>query len=467
LGPPQRAIRVCAWVSLAAAIVAGAVALAGCGGSGPTTTATPGVLRLTTVEDAYVNADRPDQNYGAADVLRVDGSPAARAYLRFDLRSVQGAPTTARLRILATSDSDQGFVVSRAGEGWTEAALTFADAPAASDALTIPSGPVSAGARTDVDVTRLVSGDGPLSLVLTAPGPTNVALASREAGAPAELVLDFRTSPPPPPPRGGEASLVAVGDIADCRSTADEATARLVARSPGTLATLGDTVYESGSPQQFADCYAPAWGRFRNRTRPTIGNHEYLTRDAAGYFDYFGAASGAADRGYYSYDLGAWHVVVLNSNCARVGGCQHGSPQERWLAADLAAHPAMCTLAYWHHPRFSSGVHGDFEQMQDVWQTLEDAGADLVLTGHDHDYERFAPQTATGAADPARGIVEFVVGTGGKNLRPIRDVRPNSVIRNDQTYGVLRLRLRPSGYDWRFAPVPGSSFSDSGSAACH
>ena len=451
-------------VALAAALLAAALAVAGCGGGG-TTTGTTGVVRLTAVEDAYVNAQRPDQNYGSADVLRADGSPVARAYLRFDLGGLQGTPTTARLRILATSDSDQGIVVARAGEAWSEAALTFANAPTADDSVTIASGPVTAGSRTDVDVTRLVRGGGALTLVVTAPGSTNVALGSRESGAPAELVLDYGQEPPPA--RGGEAALVAVGDIADCRSTDDEATARLVARSPGTLATLGDTVYETGSPVQFADCYAPAWGRFTRRTRPAVGNHEYLTHGAAGYFAYFGAAAGAPDRGYYSYDLGAWHVVVLNSNCAKVGGCQEGSPQQSWLAADLAAHPAPCTLAYWHHPRFSSGVHGDFDQMQDVWQTLADAGADLVLTGHDHDYERFAPQTATGQPDPARGIVEFVVGTGGKNLRPIKDPQPNSVIRNDRTFGVLRLRLHPAGYDWRFVPVPGSSFTDSGSAACH
>jgi hypothetical protein len=466
LGPLQRAILAAARVVLAAAVLAGALALAGCGGGATGTTGTTGELRLTAVEDAYVNADRPDQNYGEADVLRVDGSPAARTYLRFDLRNVGGRPRTARLRILVTSDSDQGFLISRAGEGWSEAGVTFANAPAASGTLSIPSGPVTAGVRTDVDVTRLVEGAGVLSLELTAPGPTNVALASREGGAPAELLLDFR-SPPPPPARGGEASLVAVGDIGDCDSSEDEAVARLVARSPGTLATLGDTVYESGSPQQFADCYAPAWERFRARTRPATGNHDYETDGARGYFDYFGAAAGAPDRGYYSYDLGAWHVVVLNSNCSGVGGCQAGSPQERWLAADLAAHPARCTLAYWHHPRFSSGKHGDFEQMQDVWQTLYDAGADLVLNGHDHDYERFAPQTPTGDADPARGIVEFVVGTGGKGLTDIGDPRPNSAIRDDQTFGVLRLRLHPSGYDWRFVPIPGGSFRDSGSAVCH
>jgi len=459
--PSQRARRAVARAVAAAAIAAAALA-AGCGGGSTTT----GVVRLAAAEDSYVNEQRPDENYGSAAVLRVDGSPVARAYLRFDVGGGRGAPTSARLRITPASNSDQGIVVGLAGAGWTEGGLTYADAPAQTGSETVPSGPVRAGVSVEVDVTRLVRGGGQLALVLTTPGSTNVALESRESGRPAELVLDYRPTAMPTA-LGGGAALVAVGDIADCRSTADEATARLVARSPGALLTLGDTVYETGSAQQFAHCYAPAWGGFRSRTHPAVGNHEYLTHDAAGYFAYFGAAAGDPGKGYDSFDLGAWHVVALNSNCARVGGCQDGSPQQAWLAADLAAHPARCTLAYWHHPRFSSGEHGDFDQMEDIWRTLADAGADVVLSGHDHDYERFASQTATGAPDPARGIVEFVVGTGGKSHTPIVDPKPNSAIRNDQTFGVLRMRLRPTGYDWRFVPVPGGSFTDAGSATCH
>ena len=201
--------------------------------------------------------------------------------------------------------------------------------------------------------------------------------------------------------------------------------------------------------------------------RPTPGNHDYTTSTAAAYYSYFGAAAGSSGKGYYSYDVGQWHVVALNSNCSAVGGCNAGSAQETWLRADLAAHPNKCTLAYWHHPRFSSGYHGASTSVQPLWQALYDAGAELVLNGHDHDYERFAPQTPTGQADPARGIREFVVGTGGASERAFSATANNSEARNSSTFGVLQLTLHPSSYEWRFVPVAGQSFTDSGSAPCH
>ena len=188
---------------------------------------------------------------------------------------------------------------------------------------------------------------------------------------------------------------------------------------------------------------------------------------AAGYFDYFGTAAGRRSPGYYSFNLGRWHLIALNSECAQVGGCATGSPQERWLRADLAAHPARCVLAYWHKPRFSSGMHGNNATYTAFWHALHGAGADMVLVGHDHDYERFAPQTPHGRADPARGIRQFVVGTGGKTHYGFRTIRANSQVRNSRTFGVLRLALHPSGYDWRFVPEPGKTFTDSGHGSCH
>ena len=211
------------------------------------------------------------------------------------------------------------------------------------------------------------------------------------------------------------AVLVGAGDIASCGSSGDEATAALLAGIDGTVFTLGDNVYDSGTAAEFATCYDPSWGRYRARTSPAPGNHDYVTANAAGYFGYFGAAAGDPSTGYYAYDLGGWRVVAINSNCAAVGGCQAGSAQERWLRADLAAHPAACTLAYWHHPRFNSGEHGNSAEMQPIWQALYDAGAEVVLSGHDHHYERFAPQAPDGSSDPQRGIREFVVGTGGRS----------------------------------------------------
>ena len=267
----------------------------------------------------------------------------------------------------------------------------------------------------------------------------------------------------------GDPVLLAAGDISSCSSKGDYSTAQIINQYPdAVIATLGDTVYEQGSPTQFENCFNPAWGAFKDRIHPAIGNHEYLTAKAAGYFGYFGPAAGSPSQGYYSYNLGSWHVVVINSNCSQVGGCGPGSPQEKWLQADLAAHPEKCTLAYWHHPRWSSGEHGDQSQMQTIWADLYRAGADLVLSGHDHDYERFAPLDANGNPDPQNGIREFVVGTGGKNYYPISaQIQPGSEVHQSDVFGVLKLTLHPDGYDWQFLPEAGKTFSDSGSAQCH
>lgn len=261
--------------------------------------------------------------------------------------------------------------------------------------------------------------------------------------------------------------LVAAGDIASCGLAGDSATAALLDGIGGTIATLGDNAYESGSAAQFAKCYEPTWGRHRARTKPSPGNHDYGTAGAGPYFDYFGAAAGAPGQGWYAWDLGTWRVYALNSNCAKVGGCGPGSPQEQWLKADLAANPRSCVVAYWHHPLFSSGAHGNNGSTRALWEALYAAGAELVLSGHDHDYERFAPQRPNGSADPATGIREFVVGTGGASLRSFGTVRPNSEVRDASTAGVLRLALGATGYSWRFIPVTGGAFKDSGSGTCH
>ncbi|MDQ3871413.1 MAG: DNRLRE domain-containing protein [Chloroflexota bacterium] len=259
--------------------------------------------------------------------------------------------------------------------------------------------------------------------------------------------------------------LVGAGDIASCSSLGDQATATLLDTIPGTVFTAGDNAYESGTASEFANCYDPSWGRHKARTRPSVGNHEYKTSGATGYFDYFGAAAGSRSKGYYSYDLGKWHIVVLNSNCPAVGGCGAGSPQETWLRADLAASTSQCTLGYWHHPLFSSGEHGNVLDVKPLWQALQAEGAEVVVAGHDHLYERFAPQTADGVADP-NGIREFVVGTGGRSLYLFSAARPNSVARSRGSYGVLKLTLHGDGYTWEFLPVAGL-FVDAGSGFCH
>jgi hypothetical protein len=264
------------------------------------------------------------------------------------------------------------------------------------------------------------------------------------------------------------AILVGAGDIADCRDLSGaEATAKLLEKIPGTVMAVGDLAYPDGSKENF-DCYDRTWGRVKARTRPSPGNHEFHTQGAAFYFSYFGQAAGDPNAGYYSYELGTWHIIVLNSECVDVGGCNAGSTQEKWLRADLAAHPAACTLAYFHKPLFSSGsAHGDDPEIVPIWQDLYEANADVVVSGHDHDYERFAPQTPLAKADPQRGIREFVVGTGGKNHRPFSPPHANSEVRNADTFGVLKLTLRSGAYDWQFIPETGKTFTDSGSGRCH
>jgi hypothetical protein len=257
--------------------------------------------------------------------------------------------------------------------------------------------------------------------------------------------------------------LIGAGDIATCGNSDDTRTAQLVADSGGIPFTVGDNAYSSGTAAEFANCYKPTWGRFKGLTHPVVGDNEYLTAGAAPYFDYFGSAAGR--QGWYSYDVGTWHVVVLNSNCAEVGGCGKGSAQERWLRADLAANGTRCIAAMWHEPRFSS-AYSNSSKTEPFWEALYEYGADIVLNGHHHVYERFAPQDPDGRADP-KGIREFIVGTGGMSLTgSFRTVQPNSQVRNNRTKGVLKLTLHRDSYDFDFVPVPGSSFHDSGSGSC-
>jgi hypothetical protein len=257
--------------------------------------------------------------------------------------------------------------------------------------------------------------------------------------------------------------FVGAGDIADCSSSGDEATAALLDNIAGSVFTLGDNAYSSGTPTEFSSCYDPTWGRHKSRTYPSPGNHDYNTSGAAGYFGYFGAAAGPSGRGYYSLDLGSWHIISLNSEVSMSAG----SAQEQWLRADLAASTKQCTLAYWHKPRFSSGTsHGSMVEAQPLWQALYDHGAEIVMSGHDHEYERFAPQTPTGAPDAVKGIREFVVGTGGRNHDAMGTPIQNSEVSNDNTFGVLKLTLGSGTYSWQFVPT-GGSFTDSGSGTCH
>jgi 3',5'-cyclic AMP phosphodiesterase CpdA len=266
---------------------------------------------------------------------------------------------------------------------------------------------------------------------------------------------------------GGEAAangapvLVGAGDIAICGSAGAEGTASLLDRIDGTVFTAGDNAYYQGSEEQFRQCYNPTWGRHKGRTRPAPGNHDYETAGAAAYFAYFGSNAGPSGRGYYSFTVGSWHVISLNSNVP----ASIGSAQMEWLQQDLAASSARCTAAIWHHPLFSSGVNGPTLIMRDVWRTLRMANADIVITGHDHSYERFGPMDETGRAAPD-GLRQFTVGTGGADLTPFRGMSANSEARAS-VFGVLKLTLRADSYDWEFLAVPPEGFRDSGSGVCH
>lgn len=267
--------------------------------------------------------------------------------------------------------------------------------------------------------------------------------------------------------------LVGAGDIAGCKALEGaRATAKLIEQIPGTVFALGDLAYERGTAAEFHNCYDSTWGAFKERTRPSPGNHEYgVNGQAQSYFQYWGAQAGPDTRGYYSYDLGSWHIVSLNTNCNAqgLGGCAKDSPQEEWLRQDLAAHPNACVIAYGHHPLFSSGLfrsHAMHPELRDLWRDLYATHAAIFLAGHEHSYERFAPQDPEGHADPVNGIREFVVGTGGRSHDPLGFAIDNSELRNTDTYGVLKLTLTAGGYAWQFVPEEGKTFTDSGSGFC-
>jgi hypothetical protein len=265
-------------------------------------------------------------------------------------------------------------------------------------------------------------------------------------------------------------TIAAAGDIA-CDPSANTgapqdcdqaATADLIGGlHPTAVLPLGDIQYEDGTLAAFQAVYGPTWGKYLPITFPAVGNHEYLTAGASGYFGYFRVPA------YYSYNLGNWHLISLDSECSQVGGCGAGSAQETWLRANLKANPTQCTLAYWHEPMWSSGEWGDATQMSDIWADLVAANVDVVLTGHNHDYERFVPLDAAGQPNPL-GVTEFVVGTGGKNHTGFVEAPlTGEVVRDDSSFGVISMTLKPTSYSWRFVPAPGYSFTDSGSANCH
>jgi hypothetical protein len=432
--------------------------------------------------DAFVTKAAPRRNFGRARVLRADRSPA-RAYLRFRVRGLSGAVRRAVLLLHAERRTGSFSARDARSSGWDERSITFANAPSPRRAGGSAHGG-AAGAWVPVDVTRLVRGNGTVTLVVAGSvlaasrhqrrdAPRLVVQVGGRANPVAAAAGNIACDPDPavdPNYNGG----LGRPDACQQRSTSD----LLVASQPDAVLMLGDGQYFCGGYQAYLQVYDPAWGRVKSITHPVIGNHDTVrsggtgcdsTGAAGGYFSYFGAAAGDPAKAYYSFDLGAWHLVALNTNCTTVA-CGQGSPQQRWLKADLARRAGACTVAFFHHPRTSSSFGGkegdDAKRVDALWRTLAAARVDVVLAGHDHVYERFAPLNELGGADP-RGVREFVVGTGGHSHHPFFGVQPGSEVRNNTTFGILRLALRPTSYSWRFAPVAGASFTDAGSTSCH
>jgi hypothetical protein len=431
-----------------------------------------GTLTYTPTKDARVEEGNASVNYGGSSTLRTDGGAGSRVdtYLQY---AVTNIPTgekvqSAKLRLWDTDNGTaDGPAVYTSATGWSESTITWANRPAKSGSGVADKGTIASASWVEFDITPLVTGNATYSFVLSQPGTDGANYASKEhsdAAKKPQLVITTGTTT--------SATLVGAGDIATSGS-ADEATAKLVRSILGTVFTTGDNAYPHGTDADFSSFYQPTWGTEKARTKPSVGNHEYDTPGAAGYFNYFGTAAGERGKGYYSYNRGDWHIIALNSQCSGVvGGCGPTSPMVTWLKNDLAANPKKCTLAYFHHALFSSGSeHGDDAYIKDwvkpIWDVLYAANADVVVNGHDHDYERFAPQNPSGVADSARGIREFVVGTGGTSLRPFGTIKPNSQRRNATAHGVLKLTLNSTSYDWEFVPVAGQTFTDSGNTSCH
>lgn len=395
----------------------------------------------------------PSQGSGQ---LTLDGSGGGMPSVQTD---ANGRLST-RFTIPASASSGRHEVAARVTSGGTTSSATATLTVSSLSASLPSSGPTPTATLTLTPTPSPTASPSPTPTPTRAPTPSPT---RQPTPAPAPATQPPPPAPPPPA-TGPTAVLVGAGDIASCSSTGDEQTAALLRNIAGTVFTAGDNAYDSGSPQNFSQCYAPSWGQVKGRTLPSPGNHDYGTPGAAGYFAYFAGQVGGP---YYVYQLGTWRIYALNSNCGDIGGCDGSSPEAVWLRNDLAAHPTACALAYWHHPRFSSGsVHGNNAFMQPIWQILYDAGADVVVGGHEHNYERFAPQTPAGAADPARGIREFVVGTGGASHYGFAGAKPNSEVRIPNQYGVLKLTLAPGSYTWEFIAT-GGGVLDSGSGRCH
>jgi hypothetical protein len=410
-----------------------------------------------------VDEAKPNENNGNDDTLRSDGEGNGHqeAFIRFKVTGISGSVQSARIRIYVTTGSKDGPMVYATDPAWMESEMTWDTRPARTGAALDNKDRIEGQSWVDYDVTPAVTQDGDVSLVFVADSGDALVFSSREGNNPPELEVAVGNAAPATstaPPAASAQVLVGSGDISMCDNDNDELTAQLLDNIPGTVFTTGDNAYDAGSPRQYSDCYDPTWGRHKDRTRPVPGNHDYGTPGAEGYFQYFNNIPP-----YYAYDLGSWRIYALNSEI----DVSDESAQVQWLREDLAANPRQCVLAYWHTPRWSSGaVHGNDRTVRVLWRTFYEAGAELVLNGHEHSYERFVPMDGDGQPDP-QGLREIVVGSGGRSLYGFDAPLPTTDVRDNTSYGVLKLTLYDAGYDWEFIPAAGSTFTDKGSGTCH
>ncbi|KOV81483.1 DNRLRE domain-containing protein [Nocardia sp. NRRL S-836] len=429
------------------------------------TSAQAATTTFTATADTYVDNGSTGTNYGTSGQLGVDNAPVKRTFLKFVVSGLTETVSSVKLRVhtddVSGAESPSGGTVRAMSDtSWSETGVTWNAQPGVDGATLGSLGSVSRNAWYEVDVTGLVTGNGTFAVAVTSSSSDGADFDSRESGATTAPRLVVTTGTPP---ATGDPVFVGAGDIADS-GTGDSATAALLDTIQGTVWTTGDNVYPDGTLSQFNSYYEPTWGRHKARTRPSPGNHDYNTSGASGYYSYFGSLAGPSGQGYYSYDIGNWHIVSLNSNITMSAG----SAQEQWLRQDLAASTKPCTAAYWHHPLFTSGAnHAPSTATKPLFQALYDYNADVVLFGHNHQYERFAPQNPSGGLDTARGIRTFVAGMGGAGAYGFGTIKPNSEARNTGTRGVLKLTLHSNSFDWQFVPESGKTYADSGTTNCH
>jgi hypothetical protein len=462
---PHKRIALSGGASLAAAAVAAGTLI-----TLTSPSATAAVVTIAPSADSYVTDASPSANFGTATTVTVDRTPKARSFTKFTVSGLTEPVSTAKLRLHVAANGaskNAGTLQLVSDTTWSEAGLTWNNQPVIDGATIATLGKVTAATWVEVDVTAAITGNGTYSIAGVSTNADEALFDSRESSFAPELVITTAPAPTPTPtPTGGtgDAVFVGAGDIANSGS-GDSSTAALIAALPNTATVwaAGDNAYDAGTLSEYNTYYGPTWGQFKARTIPAPGNHEYGTSGASGYFDYFGALAGPNRNGWFSKDVGAWHVISLNSEVNAAAG----SPQEQWLRQDLAANTKPCTIAMWHSPLFTSGSHAPDSAVRPLYQALYDFNADVVIQGHNHNYERFAPMTPAGAVDNTRGITSFVNGAGGAGHYNFTGVAANSVVRNSDTLGVLKFTLHANSADFEFLPEAGKTFRDSGTITCH